>query len=58
MRYEEEILHCEHGETVEWVAQGGCGFPNPGRVQDEVGCKALSYMVEWDVSLTWQVSSD
>ena len=37
MRCQEEILYCEGGETLEQVAQGGCGCPVSGGVQDQAG---------------------
>jgi len=37
MRYKEEILHYESGETLEQVAQRSCGCPVPGNVQGQVG---------------------
>jgi len=37
MRYSEEILHHEDGETLAQGAQGSCGCPLPGRVQGQVG---------------------
>ena len=37
IRYEEEILHHEGGETLEQVAQRSCGCPLPGSVQGQVG---------------------
>lgn len=43
---------------MEQVAQGGCGFPIPDRVQDQVGYRPLSSTVEWEVFLTWQVGWD
>jgi len=36
-RYQEEILHCESGETLEEVAQRDCGCPLPGGVQGQAG---------------------
>jgi len=37
IRYKEEILHHEGGETPEQVAQRSCGCPLPGSVQGQVG---------------------
>ena len=37
MRYEEEILPHEGGETLAQVAQRSCGCPLPGSVQGQVG---------------------
>ena len=37
IRYQEEILYCEGGETPEQVAQRSCGCPIPGSVQGQVG---------------------
>ena len=37
MRYEEEILPHEGGETLAQAAQRSCGCPLPGRVQGQVG---------------------
>jgi len=37
MRYEEEILRHESGETLAQAAQRSCGCPLPGRVQGQVG---------------------
>jgi len=33
----EEIFYHEGGETVEQIAQRGCGGPIPGDIQDQVG---------------------
>jgi len=38
MRYKEEILYDECGDTLEPVAQRGCGCPLPGSVQGQVAC--------------------
>ena len=32
------IFHSEGGDTLEQVAQGGCGCPIPGGVQGQSGC--------------------
>jgi len=37
MRYEEEILPHEGGETLAQAAQRSCGCPLPGSVQGQVG---------------------
>ena len=37
MRYEQEVFHPEGGDTLEHVAQGGCGRPIPGCIQDQPG---------------------
>jgi len=37
MRYWEEILPHEGGETLAQVAQRSCGCPLPGSVQGQVG---------------------
>ena len=37
MRYQEEIFYCEGGETLEHVAQRGCGCLLPGGIQGQVG---------------------
>jgi len=37
MRYKEEILYREGGETLAQVDQRSCGCPLPGRVQGQVG---------------------
>ena len=34
----EGIIHSEGGEALEQVAQGGCGCPIPGGIQDQAGC--------------------
>ena len=34
----EEVFHSEGGDTLEQVAQGGCGCPNPGGIQSQAGC--------------------
>ena len=31
----------EGGDTLEQVAQGGCGCPIPGGIQDQAGCSSL-----------------
>jgi len=36
MRYKEEILYHEGGETLEQVVQGSYECPIPGRVQGQV----------------------
>ena len=33
-----EVFHTEGGDTLEQVAQGGCGCPIPGSIQGQVGC--------------------
>jgi len=38
LKQEEEVFHREGGETLEQVAQGGCGCPNPGGIQGQAGC--------------------
>ena len=37
IRYQAEILYCEGGETLEQVAQRGCGCPLPGGLQGQPG---------------------
>ena len=37
MRYKKEILYCEGGEALEYVAQRSCGWPLPGSVQGQAG---------------------
>ena len=37
MRYQEEIFYCESGDTLEQVAQGGCGCSLPGSIQGLAG---------------------
>jgi len=37
MRYSEEVLHHEGGETLEKVAHRSCGCLLPGSVQGQVG---------------------
>ena len=32
------FLHTEGGDTLEQVAQGGCGCPIPGGIQGQAGC--------------------
>ena len=34
----EEVFHTEGGDTMEQVAQGGCGCPIPGGIQGQAGC--------------------
>ena len=36
--YYEEVFHTEGGDTLEQVAQGGCGYPIPGGIQGQAGC--------------------
>ena len=36
--YWEEVFHTEGGDTLEQVAQGGCGCPIPGGIQGQAGC--------------------
>ena len=38
VRYQEEVFHSEGGDTLEQVAQGGCGCPIPGGIQGQAGC--------------------
>ena len=40
-RYQEEILYCEGGETLEQVVQRGCECPFPGSIQGQAewGCE-------------------
>ena len=33
-----KFFHAEGGDTLEQVAQGGCGCPIPGRIQGQAGC--------------------
>jgi len=33
-----EVFHSEGGDTLEQVAQGGCGCPIPGGIQGQDGC--------------------
>ena len=33
-----EFFHTEGGDTLEQVAQGGCGCPIPGGIQGQAGC--------------------
>jgi len=32
------IFHPDGGDTLEQVAQGGCGCPIPGGIQGQAGC--------------------
>ena len=32
------VFHPEGGDALEQVAQGGCGCPIPGGIQDQAGC--------------------
>ena len=32
------IFHTAGGDTLEQVAQGGCGCPIPGGIQGQAGC--------------------
>ena len=38
VRYQEEVFHTEVGDTLEQVAQGGCGCPIHGGIQGQAGC--------------------
>ena len=38
MRYQEEVFQPEGADTLEQVAQGGCGCPIPGGIQGQAGC--------------------
>jgi len=31
-------FHSEGGDALGQVAQGGCGYPIPGGIQDQAGC--------------------
>ena len=33
-----KFFHPEGGDTLEQVAQGGCGYPIPGGIQGQAGC--------------------
>jgi len=33
-----QAFHPEGDDTLEQVAQGGCGCPNPGRIQGQAEC--------------------
>ena len=33
-----EVFHSKGGDTLEQVAQGGCGCPIPGGIQGQAGC--------------------
>ena len=33
-----KFLHKESGDTLEQVAQGGCGCPTPGGIRGQAGC--------------------
>jgi len=35
-----KFFHTEGGDTLEQVAQGGCGCPIPGGIQGQAGCGA------------------
>lgn len=37
VRYDEEMFHCESGETVVQVVQKGGGCPSPGSIQGHLG---------------------
>ena len=50
-RYQEEILPCEGGETLEQVAQRGCGCPLPGSIQGQAGWDCEQPGLEGEVSL-------
>ena len=50
MRYEQEVFHPEGGDTLEHVAQGGCGRPIPGGIQGQAGCGSGQW-VWWLVTL-------
>ena len=43
-------FHTEGGDTLEQVAQGGCGCPIPGGIQGQAGC-ALGSLVQWLATL-------
>ena len=32
------LFHTEDGDTLQQVAQGGCGCPIPGGIQGQAGC--------------------
>ena len=36
-RYQEAVIYCECGETLEQVAQKGCECPLPGSIQGQAG---------------------
>ena len=38
VRYQEEVFHTEGGDTLEQVAQGGCGCTILGGIQGQAGC--------------------
>ena len=33
-----DVFHTEGSDTLEQVAQGGCGCPIPGGIQGQAGC--------------------
>ena len=37
LHFKEEVLYCEGGEALEWVAQGSCECSIPGSVQGWAG---------------------
>jgi len=37
MRYQEEIVYCNSGETLEQVPQRSCGCPLPESIQGQAG---------------------
>ena len=39
--HEEELLHCEGDGVLEQAAQGGCGIPFSGDIQDPPGCSPV-----------------
>ena len=38
LRIRRKFFHTESGDTLEQVAQGGCGCPIPGGIQGQAGC--------------------
>jgi len=46
-----KFFHTEGGDTLEQVAQGGCGCPIPGGIQGQAGCGSLGSLVCWLATL-------
>lgn len=53
IRYQAEIIYCDGGETLEKVAQKGCGYTILGTVQGQAGGAYEQPGLAW-CSWPWQ----
>jgi len=51
-----DVFHTEGSDTLEQVAQGGCGCPIPGGIQGQAGCGlGQSDLVVDDPAVIWSL---